>query len=220
MAIYNSNGKIYTLRGPNPLMKTQQEWDRSKIQLINMGRKSEVIVHDARNPVEEFNASVVDIGEDLKLKQTPPKRAKTIDPKKFIEEIRQAPKEKPNVFKIPEAQQPTLNVDPKMSRILKERGAEYYCAPAIGRKDHTDDLYGNSYSTVEYGEKFLFDALIIDQSDLELQFWCVRLITPQSVIYKKVRQGGERWWRVADIEAKTGGWLAKAVTSDSNPDFS
>jgi len=220
MAIYNSNGKIYTLRGPNQLLKTQQEWDLSKIQLINMGWRSEVIVHDLRNPVEAFNASIIDIGEDLKLKQTPPKRAKTIEPKKFIEEIRQAPKEKTNVLKIPEAQQTTLNVDPKMARILKERGAEYYCAPAIGRKDHTDDLYGSSYSTVEYGEKFLFDAVIIDQSDLELQFWCVRLITPQSVIYKKVRQGGERWWRVTDIEPKTGGWLAKAVTSDSNPDFS
>jgi hypothetical protein len=217
MAIKDKNGKVFILRGPNPLMKSQQEWDRSRIQLFNMkGWKNEV-VHDSHNPVEAFAANVIDIGEDLKLT---PKRAKIIEPRKFIEEIREAPKEKPNVFKIPEIVQPTLNVDPKMARILKERGAEYYCAPAIGRKDHTDDLYGSSYSTIEYGEKFIFDAVVIDQSDLELQIWCIRPVTSHSVIYKKIRQGGERWWRIVNVESKTGGWLAKAVTSDSNPDFS
>jgi len=222
MAIKDRDGKVYTLRGPNPLMKTQQEWDRSRIQLFNLkGWRNEVIVHDERNPVEAFAANLIDIGKDLNLKQNPaPKRAKTIEPKKFIDEIREAPKEKPNVFKIPEPVQPTLNVDPKMARILKERGVEYYCAPAIGRRDHTDDLYGSNYSTIEYGEKFVFDAVVIDQSDLELQFWCIRPVTAQSVIYRKIRQGGERWWRIADVESKTGGWLAKAVTSDSNPDFS
>jgi hypothetical protein len=220
MAIKDKEGKVYTLRGPNPLMKAQQEWDKSRIKLFNMRVRHEEVVTDLRNPVEAFNATVVDIGQDLKLKAKE-KRAKTIEPRKFIEEIREMPKEEPpQIFRMPEPEAPVLNVDPKMARILKERGVEYYCAPAIGRKTFTDDFYGSTYDTIEYGDKFVFDAVIIDQSDLELQFWCIKPVTAQSVVYRKIKQGGERWWRINDVEQKTGGWLAKAITSDSNPDFS
>jgi len=219
MAIKDKDGKIYVLRGPNPLLKSQQEWDKSKVRLFNIHNRHEEVVEDFRNPVEEFNSTVVDIGQELKLKQR--ERAKVIEPRKFIEEIREMPKEEPTpVFRMPEPEVPVLNVDPKMSRILKERGVEYWCAPAIGRKSITDDFYGSTYDIIEYGDKFVFDAIVIDQSDLELQFWCIKPVTSQSVVYRKVKQGGERWWRVNDVEPKTGGWLAKAITSDSNPDFS
>ena len=219
MAIKNKDGTVFTLRGPNPLMETQQEWDKNKIKLFNIGLRNSEVIDDLKNPVKEFKSKVIDIGQELKLTT---KRAKVIEPKKFMDEIREVPKEVPKeapaVFKMPEV--PVLNVDPKMARIIKERGVEYYCAPAIGRKSITDDFYGSSYSTIEYGEKFIFDAVILDQSDLELQFWCVKPVTAQSIVYKKHKQGGERWWRITDVESKTGGWLAKAVTSDSNPDFS
>lgn len=217
MAIKDRDGKVYKLRGPNPLLKTQQEWDRSRIQLHNMGHWTSEVVTDERNPVEEMNANIINIGEELKL--TPnPDRTKTIDPRSFIEQIQQAePKPVPQAKEKPV---PVLNVDNKTARLLKERGVTYFCAPAVGKRTHTDDLYGTSYDVIEYGPKFLFDAIIIDQSDLELQFWCVKSITSGSVIYKKDQQGGERWWRVRDVEAKTGGWLALALTSDSNPDFS
>jgi hypothetical protein len=129
------------------------------------------------------------------------------------------PKEEPpTTLKLPEV--PVLNVDQKTARLLKERGVEYYCAPAVGIKKFTDDLYGNTYDTVEYGEKFIFDAIVIDLSDFELQFWCVKPVTTKSVIYKKNKQGGERWWKITEVEPKMDGWLAKAITSDLNPDFS
>ena len=220
MAIKDKEGKVYTLRGPNPLMNDQKEWDKSRIKLFNMRVRHEEVVTDLRNPVEALNATVADIGQDLKL-NAKEKRAKTIEPRKFIEEIREMPKEEPpQIFRMPEPETPVLNVDPKMARILKERGVEYYCAPAIGRKTFTDDFYGSTYDAIEYGDKFVFDAVIIDQSDLELQFWCIKPVTAQSVVYRKIKQGGERWWRINDVEQKTGGWLAKAITSDSNPDFS
>ena len=218
MAIKDRDGKVYKLRGPNPLLVQQQEWDKSKINFYNLkGTRNEVVVSDERNPVEAFKDNVIDIGKELKL-ESKEVHTKTIEPKKFFEEIREVPKERPTVVKMPEPVK--LVVDDKMARILKERGVEYHCCPAIGRKSHIDDLYGNGYSTVEYGEKFVFDAVIIDESDLELQFWCVKPVTAQSVIHKKHKQGGERWWRITNVDSKTGGWLARAVTSDSNPDFS
>ena len=55
MAIKDKDGKGYTLRGPNPLMKAQQEWDKTKIRLFNMrGGRHEEVITDLRNPVEAF----------------------------------------------------------------------------------------------------------------------------------------------------------------------
>lgn len=217
MAIKDRDGKVYTLRGPNPLMRKQQEWDRTKVHLFNMNFRNEVVVADERNPVEELKAKTIDIAQELNLTPKVEKRAKVIEPKKFIEEIRSVPKEKPTVVSMPEPT-PVITVDPKMARVLKDRGVAYYCAPAVGRRTHSDDLYGTSYGVVEYGDKFIFDAIIIDQSDFELQFWCVKPVTAESVVYRKDR--GERWWRIKDVQPKTGGYIVKAIFSESNPDFS
>jgi hypothetical protein len=66
----------------------------------------------------------------------------------------------------------------------------------------------------------MFDAVIVDQSDLQLQLWCVKDISKDSIIYRKLNQGGERWWRIQHTEPKTGGYLCVCGISDLNPDFS
>jgi hypothetical protein len=92
----------------------------------------------------------------------------------------------------------------------------------VGKKTHTDGFYGDSYDTPVYGEQYVFDAVIIEESDFQLQFWCVRAITVGSIIHRKSKEkeGGERWWRIDQVESKTGGFLAIANISDLNPDFS
>lgn len=233
MAIKDKDGNVYKLRGPNPLLKEQADWDSSNVKLINCRWKSEVI-EDQRNPIEEAKAKVIDIGEELQLEENP--KAKVISAKNFIDEIREQPKlkkvtpqspkpvekpkEEPPQETVKEKDQVVLNVSPKLARILKERGVEYHCAPVVGSKSYTDELYGNSYELPQYGEQFVFDAVVIDQSDLQLQFWCVSPINKNSVVYRKMKEGGERWWRVAQVEPKTGGFLVIANISDSNPDFS
>lgn len=208
MAIKDRDGKIYKLRGPNPIMRTQHEWDRSKVQTFNIRNWRSEIVIDERNPVKKFEEEhVVDIADVLPKDQT-----KTVPARNFIQEIQAAP--------IPELPPVTLTVEPTVARLLKERGVEFHCAPAIGRKTEHDALYGNTYTVIEYGDKFIFDAIAIDQSDLEFQFWCVKAVTVDSIIYRKHRQGGERWWKISDAEANSGGWLVKAIPSMLNPDFS
>ena len=225
MAIKDKDGNVYKLRGPNPLMRNQQEWDRSKLKFINMGSTTE-IVEDARNPVKKFKTefNVVDIGEKLDLK--PNKEANLVKAKDFIEEIAEPeekvaivapPKEEPQEIKEGPVE---FDVNPHLADIMKQRGVEFYCAPVIGHKQHVDELYDNSYKTFKYGEKSIFDAIVIDMSDFELQFWCVRPISEDSIIHPKTREKGQRWWRVREVEPKTGGYLCKAITSDSNPDFS
>lgn len=210
MAIKNKDGTIFKLRGPNKLMKDQVEWDKAKLRFFNLGYKSEVIIDD-KNPVREMANSVIDIGKELNLQKN---EAKVIPAKEFIEEICEVPEP------IVEEKPVILNVDDRMSRLLRERSVEYYCAPCIGHNEHIDPLYQTKYKTTQFGDKFIFDAIIIDQSDLQLQFWCVRAITIDSVVYRKNVDGGERWWRVTNIEPKTGGYLVLSSVSDLNPDFS
>lgn len=226
MTIYDSDGKVYKLKGVNPIMKDQADWDKKKIQLINMKSWKSEIVEDERNPVDKFKTdfNVVDIGEDLGLFEGPePPQTEVVKAKDFIDDINQPEPvvEKP-VVEEPEMieESVVLDLDVRAARLIKERGVEYFCAPAIGVKEHHDDFYGSSYKTIQYGDKFLFDAVLIDQSDLQLQFWCVRRLELNSVVYRKLRQGGERWWRVTSVEPKSGGYLATATVSDSNPDFS
>lgn len=225
MAIKDKDGKVYTLRGPNPFMQTQAEWDRNQIIFHNFGWRSE-IVHDERNPVEEFNKTVVDIGKELDLKSN----NGFVNAKEFIEEIRQKPFEepKPEPKSEPKPEEPvrsnvvTINVDERAARLLKDRGVQYFCVPVIDQKVHKDSLYDSTYTTPVYGDKMAFDAIIVDQSDFQLQLWCMKIIPKGSVIYQMAK-GGEwerRWWKVENYEPKTGGYILLASISDSNPDFS
>ncbi len=219
MAIRDKDGRVYKLRGPNPLMKEQEDWDKSKTKLINLTWGSEV-VEDARNPVRELEENVINISKELGLK--PNKEAnktQVIEPKRFIEELQESAVVEVSVEPEPIAET-TINVDPGVARVLKEKGVVYYCAPVIGSKKHVDELYGTEYERMQYGDKFMFDAIVIAQSDLQIQFWCLRRLTKGSIVYRKIREGGERWWRLNEIEPKTGGYLVRAIPSDTNPDFS
>lgn len=212
MSIKDKDGNVYKLRGPNPLVKNRNDWDKNKITLINFKKIKEEIFEDKKKNIKK----PIDIAEDLSLFQGP-EPSKKISAQDFIEKIaepEQPPEEDKKEFKI------NINVDERAARALLERGVEYYCSPVIGHKEIVDELYGTSYKTPKYGTKFLFDAIIVDQSDLQLQIWCVKDISKDSVIYRKNQQGGERWWRISDTESKSGGYLCLASISDVNPDFS
>lgn len=204
MAIKNKDGSVYKLRGPNPLMQTQQEWDRSKLNLFNIGAQKREIVIEAK-PEDHITT----------IKKTPVKpKARVIEARKFIEEIKSEPVAPVIQQQIP----PKPREDDQATRLLKERGVTFYCAPAISRTVK-DDFYGNSYGVLEYGDKYEFRAVPIDESDLELQFWCLDAVTTGSVIYRKDRRG-ERWWRIRQAAPESGGWLVNCIPSDSSPDFS
>jgi len=121
-----------------------------------------------------------------------------------------APKEK-------EESPKEFNVSSQVARIFNERGMEFHCAP-VYQVAMKDDLYGTEYMMNRYGDKFVFDAVIVEENDLELVYWCVKGMNKGSVVMPKARES--RWWRVEQIEPKTGGFLVKALPSDVNPDFS
>ena len=235
MPIKDKHGNVYKLRGPNPIMNQQQEWDKSKVAFFNLGYKSEVVT-DTRNPKREFEEKLINISDDLGLYEgedegpmpqfVEPEETKVLSAKQFLREIEETPVPVPTPkveeppIKLEENEPVVLNVDAKTARILRDRGEEYHCAPAIGEKVHKDALYGSSYTTTRYGEKFIFDAVVVDVSDFQLQIWSVRHVPKGSIIYRKDPEGGERWWRINEVEPKSSGYLAIANISELNPDFS
>lgn len=230
MAIKDKDGSVLKIRGPNPLVQNMEDWDASAIKLLNANWQSKTIVDENNEFVEPR-----DIGLELGLFEGS-ENSKTISPVSFIQEIQEVPA--PVIASTPvevivptpiEVIVPTpiempsninLHVDDKVAKILKERSVDYYCAPVIGFNNFVDDLYGSSYKTLKYGEQFVFSAVIIDQSDLQLQFWSVKNLEKGSIIYKKVKRGGERWWQISSTEEKTGGYIHTCITSELNPDFS
>lgn len=69
MTIYDRDGNVYRLRGPNPLMKTQQSWDPSRVEVINFEQVEEIPVEAAQIPVPiiEMPAPVTEIPVPEKL---------------------------------------------------------------------------------------------------------------------------------------------------------
>jgi hypothetical protein len=214
MAIRNKDGTVYTLRGPNPLNKNMAEWDKSQITLINLKWSPETVVDD-KNPIKEAKEKIVDIGEVLELP------SKFVPAKEFIADIKEEPKQVV-VPKIEEPKQVVLDVDPKTAKLLKERGVVYFCAPVTGHNTHTDDLYGDTYTTPEYGDQFKFDAILIEEEPYSLQIWCIRDLAIGSIIYRKTSRADADacWWKIRATIPKTGGYLCEAEISSVNPDFS
>ena len=213
MAIRDTDGSIYRLHGPNPIMKTQELWDDSQITLINLKWTGEVVT-DPKNPIAEARSKVRDISHRTKPR---PKSTHAVPSRDFIKEVQKvepAIKEEPAPV--------VINVVPEVAKVLQERGATFFCAPVIGFKEHNDDLYGTSYRTPTFGDQYTFDAIIIDQSDLQIQFWSAKEITKGSVVYQKAQAGEweRRWWEITQSEPKAGGFMSLGNISHLNPDFS
>ena len=235
MSIRDRDGNVYKLRGPNPAMRDQSQWETDRAKFINMnfGKTTEVVA-DERNPVKKFKTdySVLDVGEELGLINNEefefnvakiPNKPKEQDLEQIvIRKIEIEPVQEDDIVvetsSIPEEKQPIeISLNEQMARRLKSKMIEFHYAPAIQRM-RIDPLYGTSYKITSYGQKDVFDGIVVDQNDLEIQFWAIRPISIGSVVFPK--NADRRWWRVDEVEPKTGGFLCKATISDVNPDFS
>lgn len=184
------------LTHPNPLILSQEKWDRGKITLYNMGWQSVVI-----NPDSRF-----DDGDH-----------------EILEEIRQEPEvvlplaaELPKV-KIPET--------PKVKdAFLEERVVIFHCLPAT-IENQKDNLYGDSYQKVVYGDKFKFEGVMIKEDEYFCSFWAkVDKLNVGSIVYPSMYRNGRkynafRWWKVMQSEEKNGGFIASCTISDHQPHF-
>lgn len=229
MAIFNKDGKVYVLEGPNPLVEKQVSWDFSKLLFHNFNwdevtsaeklpRRpitSQVAAEQNKEPANE-----VFLSHNTKRSEeeaVPAKKEMTSSQDAAIEEPPPEPKE----FDLPHIKHKVLS----------------YCLPA---KVHnkTDKFYGESWMRITYGEKIIFPSVMVESTDLQIQFWSSDpngKITEKSVIYPfayeiynketdsydRVPYDEYRWWKISEKnKVEEGGWLFTAVPSDVQPDFS
>lgn len=199
MSLKNKDGTEYTLRRPNPIMKTQETWSDFKVHnLKNLGVK--VIDENAPPPASEMIV---------------------VEPS-FVEEL-QATKEvvvKQEPTK-PEPVKPEPMPEPQVSKVATQLPSEIkinimHCRPATIR-ERKDSIYGEPYRTIQYGQNFELESVITKEEDLIMQLWTKVKLTKGSILYPKI--GAKRWWRVQEITEKTGGWLITSVPSSEQPAF-
>jgi hypothetical protein len=91
------------------------------------------------------------------------------------------------------------------------------CLPATV-SEKLDDLYGDKSVKVTYGAKFTFEAVILDESDMNLVFWThLDKINKFTILYPKNKE--KRWWQVESTKKAPEGNFIKCFPSYSHPNF-
>ena len=201
MALRNKDGSIYQLQKPNPMMKYQNIWDNEKLILHNMKWESEKA---------EDKTEVQPIKSDIQVKDN------------FIQELKETKQEEE---KKPE-EEPVFErktvVAEDTKRIEEEKKPEIekvfvHCLPATIRTK-TDELYGETYQTIQYGVPTSFEAVVLEELDLTYSIWTdTDQITAGSVLFPKTNN--KRWWKVKNKTPKANGWIINCVLSDYQPSF-
>lgn len=214
MTIFNKDGKVYVLRGPNPLVKKQVSWDPSKL-----------IFHN-------FHWDEIRISKETKLKKEKPTQTN----EDFVHELENEKAE--DVKEAEKTEKENVSEDEKKDFDLPyiKYKVLSYCLPAK-IENKSDNFYGETWTKVKYGKKIIFPSVVINSSDFEFDFWTSdpnQQITEKSIIYPfsyevhnketdnydRVPYDEYRWWKVVEKERKEGGWLFKTIPSETQPDFS
>lgn len=201
MAIKDKDGNVFKLSGPNPVMKTQELWDLKNIIYHNM-KFGEIIAEGEREP--EINVVLHKLSDQPTTQEV----LARAEPQPIPVE------EEPVSVAVMEPVKPS--VTQKTAQLLQKNKVIFYCLPVLIQK-YSDDLYGGEYTKDIYGDKFAFPAIVIEETDLVIQFWADTKLPERSVVYPKMRT--KRWWRIQESSEKSGGHLYSAVASDVNPDF-
>lgn len=91
-----------------------------------------------------------------------------------------------------------------------------YCLPAE-IKYINDPLYNESRAVVKYGDKFTFEAIIINRSEMDYTLMTNVLIPSNSIIYVR---DDRRWWRAMKTTIQdSGGYWVSCVPSMEKPSF-
>ncbi len=199
MSLKNKDGsdyRAYTI--PNPLMSSQNLWGESnKYTLHNCKWEPEIVMADGR---------VI-------------KKAKYGEPNPLPIKDEEPPKVEPKAEnKGRPADLDAVTEELEQSVIDPESIVQIWCLPA-SITETVDPLYDEKYQRIKYGNKFLFEAVVLEQDDLYMVIWTnTKAVTLGSVIYPRTKD--KRWWRVQSRADDNGGYVLSVTMSDFQPDFS
>lgn len=193
MVIKNSDGSVFKLNGPNPVMKNQKTWNGFILHNMDWNPYvygEEKIQQSEKSSVDEYKDSFLD-----ELEKNPPVK----------------PKEPENKVVPPVVRETNPKPKIKIPTILCS------CLPAKEEKK-TDFLYDEIYKSVSYDEPFVLEIVITEETDVSFECWTtVDRVDVGSILYPKNKM--KRWWKVTGKEFKTGGYLLKCTISQYQPSF-
>lgn len=208
MTLKNKDGSIYKLAAPNPVMKSQETWDKFIVHNMNwQSEKKEdkrpVYTPPETKPRDSFLSELEDSKPEVKPE------IKIVETKK--ENIPLVPETKVDIKETSPAQKTDEINDNSIEKTF------IYVLPALIKR-RVDDLYGDTYQTIQYGNPTSFEGVILKQEDFVIEIWTdVETITLGSILYP--RANFKRWWRVQDKSPKVGGWILTGTPSDHQPSF-
>jgi hypothetical protein len=187
MAIKNKDGTVFKISGPNPLMEKQTLWDG--FTKHNFEWTEEI---DKENKTKAYE--IKQNKEDMVFEEK--KTVVEIEEPKIIEEKKKEVKEQ--------------------KKISDHKTIQCFCLPAkiIEKKD---ELYEEAYQRIEYLDKFIFDAVVIEKADIYINFWTMEKITKNSIVYPKNKD--KRWWKVSEQKEAPMGFIYTGMISDYTPSF-
>ncbi len=249
--IKDKNGNIYVLEGPNKLAEGQCSWNMDSLEFYNLKWDDIYFNKNAQPPTKNSLNST--IGQEVRYPapvkeplvqpvpvQSAPVQSAPVQPESVQPESAQPAPVQPESAPVQEERETSSNdKDSKWSDYkfpLLKRKVLMHCLPAI-IKTGQDNLYGEKWIKVSYGEKFIFPSVVTKNSDLSLEFWttdpnsklenksiifpfCYEVYNPRTSNYDRVPYDENRWWKISEKVSKDIGWLFIAIPSQDNPDFS
>lgn len=200
MTIKNSDGSIYKLKKPNPLLKDQDVKEGTHIVHNLMPTDEIVVKYSNKKEVTQPVGAVIGVNtpHPVLAQQIPvPSSEVTLEP--------------PVVTNT----EPEVLDDPYLEQEQDDTRVSCWCLPGEFRK-HYDKLYGETRQNVVWGEKFIVEGIILDSMETSFQIWTQILINPPSIIFVRF---DKRWWRVNETRPYEGGYLMGCLPSDIRPRF-
>lgn len=222
----NKDGTPYKLKHPNKLAVTQDIWIGSEEFILHNMEWQKELIEDTRIVPKKSDSS------------NPTKKSPEIDHQNF--DATSYPTKEINTNQVEHKEEIKEEKHKFESIVERETDEEYQIAekthvdddyiivfhaqPAIIR-EREDDLYGDSYKTIQYGKKFIFEGVITHETDMVLMMWTTKKINEGSVIFPTAYKSGKkyktyRWWKINSSQKKEDGFLHTCIPSTYQPDFS
>jgi len=191
MAIKNKDGSTYSFSKPPQAMEQQTFWDKTEKIIFHNKFGEKVFREDIQPPL---------------VAEPPQREVKIVDFKEVAKQVE-------DEIKIVQA------LEESKSKPLHEDIVEVWCLPCLEYAENVDELYGESYANVKYGEKFTFRARLLRIEDLHVEFVTETSVKlqPESVIYPKMKN--RRWWKIKDMKEVKGYHVYLGMISDFQPAF-
>lgn len=204
MPIKDKDGKVFRLRGPNPVMENQQFWNKEALVYYNMQFET-LTMPDSKRTIAHK------IKEHTHHKPVP----------QFVPEPVPEPVVKPvQILELPPIPEIEVEITPvrqEMPQTVTSRLVWFHYLP-VERKKVEDRRYATINYISTYGEKSKFQGIVVDETELALVFWTEAQLKEKSIVcpmnYSKC------CFRVEENEEKSGGYVYTCSVSDINPDFS